>query len=275
MKSFELVLTSRDLTPARLCTITRRDGTVYRIAEAQHAMTVGANTWTPVAGLTIAAVKHTIGGEQPSTAIDLAHADGGTFDTADINNGLFDGAQVDIYVIDRPVRGVLGLLFSGTIQPVVYSIDGSANFDIRGHSAKGDGKFVQTYSAMCRTDLFSVLCGLDEADFDADAEVDTIIDKFNFTVSGLGSSPPADGYFNQGIVVTDGGIAFEIGNWDQSGLQITAYLPCSQAITVGEGLTLLPGCDKRLATCVAKFNNAVNFQGEPHFKGAAISSTSG
>lgn len=273
MKSFELVLTSRTLTPARLCTITRRDGTIYRIAEAQNAIEVGADIWSPVNGLTISAVKHTIGGEMPSTAITLAHSDGGTFDTADIANGLFDGATVQIYVVDRPVHGALGLLFVGTIQPVSYSIDGAASFDIRGHSARANGKFVQTYAAMCRTDLFSVLCGLDETSFDVDAEVDAIIDKFNFTVRGIGS-PPADGYFNQGICVTDGGIAFEIGAWDQSSLRITAYLPCAQAITVGEGLTLYPGCDKRHRTCVDKFNNAVNFQGEPHFKGAAISSTS-
>ena len=30
------------------------------------------------------------------------------------------------------------------------------------------------------------------------------------------------------------------------------------------GLTLWPGCDKRIATCHGKFNNALNFQGEPH-----------
>ena len=29
-------------------------------------------------------------------------------------------------------------------------------------------------------------------------------------------------------------------------------------------LTLWPGCDKRIATCANKFNNALNFQGEPH-----------
>jgi uncharacterized phage protein (TIGR02218 family) len=30
---------------------------------------------------------------------------------------------------------------------------------------------------------------------------------------------------------------------------------------------LREGCDKRLETCVTRFNNAVNFRGEPHLPG--------
>ena len=40
-------------------------------------------------------------------------------------------------------------------------------------------------------------------------------------------------------------------------------------------LTLWPGCDKRIATCHNKFNNALNFQGEPHSIGIYARSAAG
>lgn len=269
-----LTLTARSIKASRVCKITRRDGTIYRMTDAQGSITAASQTWSPVAGVVFGQVKHTIGGEMPSMGLDVAHKSGGTFETADINNGFFDGASVELYVVNRDNPTILGLLFVGTIQPVVYSIGGKASFDIRGYASKATGNFVQTFAAMCRTDLFSVLCGLDPDDFDRTATVATIINKFNFTISGI-SSPAADGVLNQGLVVTDGGFAFEVGNWVQSTNQITAYLPCSHLISVSEGLTLYPGCDKRHATCFGTFNNSVNFQGEAHFKGAAAASTSG
>jgi hypothetical protein len=35
------------------------------------------------------------------------------------------------------------------------------------------------------------------------------------------------------------------------------------SVSVGAGITAYPGCDKRAATCIAKFNNYVNFGGHP------------
>jgi uncharacterized phage protein (TIGR02218 family) len=45
-------------------------------------------------------------------------------------------------------------------------------------------------------------------------------------------------------------------------------LPMTRAIQVGDTYSLIPGCKKRFSTdCVAKFNNGVNFRGEPHVPG--------
>jgi uncharacterized phage protein (TIGR02218 family) len=81
-------------------------------------------------------------------------------------------------------------------------------------------------------------------------------------------SPPADGWFNQGTGVANSGFKFEIGNWVQSSLILTTYLPvCATRLIAGEAITLYPGCDKTKATCLSKFSNIINFQGEPHFLG--------
>jgi hypothetical protein len=94
-----------------------------------------------------------------------------------------------------------------------------------------------------------------------------VFDPFNFTVSGP-TNP--DGWFNQGLAVTSNNRTIELANWVLSTTTLTAYLPADLKIETGATLTLYPGCDKTLtATGCAKFNNQLNFQGEPHFLGTA------
>lgn len=278
MKSFDIELSGATLVPGRLVVITRRDGEVIRITErgAPNDLVIGADAYFVVPGFAISAVKHTIGGEMPSVELSGLHKVGGVFDTEDIACGRFDGATVQIYVLDLQNVGDLGLLFTGSIQPQTYDINGTFRFDARGIATKATGVFVPTFSPMCRTDLFSSLCQLNAADFDVAGTVGTIIDKHNITVDGLGSPIPyADGYFNQGVMVSAGGMAIDIARWTQAGL-LTSYLELHDKLTVGEGLTLYPGCDKTTgAAGCGKFSNWINFQGEPHYLGAAAASASG
>src|SRR4029077_19336166 len=120
----------------------------------------------------------------------------------------------------------------------------------------------QKRSPMCRTDLFSRLCGLDPASFDVAATVVTVPTAYTFTVSGLANPT---GYFNQGVAVTSGGVSFELANWNNATQTFTAYLVCDRIVEAGTSLTLYPGCSKVLddATHGCKaFGNQINFQGE-------------
>jgi len=259
MKTLPLTLTDRVVRPARLVVITRRDGTVMRIAEAQSAITVGGNVYLPIR-CEISAVKHVIGGTTPSMEISGAHNSTGTaaFDTAAIDIGLYDAAEVQLYICNRANPTTMGLLFSGTIQPVEYDTSGHVSFDVRGPSVGAGTGYIQTYAPMCRTDLFSSLCGVNPDTYQLSATVTAVVNRFNFTVS----IAPADNYLNGGTVLTATGVAFEIAN--QTGASLTAYLPFHRVLAPGLGLTLWPGCDKRIATCHGKFGNSLNFQGEPH-----------
>jgi uncharacterized phage protein (TIGR02218 family) len=254
--------------PARIGVITRLDGTVIRFAESDEAITVTPDTFTVIAGLSVSAVKHTSNGEMPSCQIDAVHGDGYTFDSADLDVGLFDGATVQLYIVDRMDLTRKGLLFTGVISTISYSpCEHTVTFSVKGASASARILMTQKRSPMCRTDLFSTLCGLDKTAYDVVATVVSIVDNFNFTVSGLAQ---ADGYFNQGVAVTAAGVAFVMSNWVQSTQTISTYLPVNRLVTLGQGLTLYPGCDKTLGiTGCGKFSNQLNFQGEPHFLGTA------
>jgi uncharacterized phage protein (TIGR02218 family) len=266
MKSFPLSLTSSTIKPARLCVITRRDGAVLRIAEAQSAIVQDGDTYTPVDGLKMSAVRHTINGEVPSMEIQGAQVDAGVIDTAVIDKGLYDSATVQVYIVNRDDLTDKGLLFTGTIQPISFDTAGNFVFDVRGPAVGAVGSFMQQFAPMCRTDLFSTLCQVNSASFNHTCQVATIIDNHTFTVSGM-ASPPADEWFNNGAIVTADGVAFVCANWVLSTLTVKAYLPCRRLLEVGMNLTMYAGCDKRIATCNTKFSNAINFQAEPHSLG--------
>lgn len=279
MKSLPLDFTAATLQPSRVCVIERMDGQVIRIADAQGDITIGSHTYTAIPGVTFNAIKHVIGGEMPSTDINVAHSATASvsplvspvFSTADIDSGLYDGATVDIYVVNRANLGAgLGLLFTGTVQPSSYGYAGHATLQIRGHASKAAGLFMQTFGPMCRTDLYSILCGVDPDIWLENGAVATIVDQFNFNLT-IGGSVRPDGYFNNGVMVTETGFAFEIANWVQATALVTTYLPiCSRHLAVGMAITAWPGCDKTMGVggC-PRYDNEARFQGEDHFLGAS------
>jgi uncharacterized phage protein (TIGR02218 family) len=256
--------------PARIGVITRTDGTIIRFAESDTALVVDGDTFAVVPGLQVSAVKHTDNGEMPSCQIVAVHGFGfaTTFNSADIDLGLFDGATVQLYIVDRLNLTRKGLLFTGEVSNISSDIiQHQVAFDVKGAASFSRVVMTQKRAPMCRTDLFSVLCQLNKAVYAVSATVASITDNFTFTVSGL---VQADGYFNQGVVVTSSGKALQMAKWVQSTQTVSSYLPCRLFLAVGMSLTLYPGCDKTLgAAGCAKFSNQLNFQGEPHFLGTA------
>jgi uncharacterized phage protein (TIGR02218 family) len=254
--------------PARVCVITRTDGTIFRFAESDGAITVSGDTFAVIPGVQISAVKHTSNGEMPSCQINAVYGNGLTFDSTEIDVGLFDGATVQIYKVDRLNLTRKGLEFTGAISdtscdPIAHQVV----FAVKGPASSAKILMTQKRSPMCRTDLFSGLCQLDKTAYDVAATVATIESTFVFTVSGL---VQADGYFNGGVAVTANGVAFVMSKWVQSTQSITAYKECDRILSVGLGLTLYPGCDKTDgAGGCGKFSNWINMQAENHFMGTA------
>jgi uncharacterized phage protein (TIGR02218 family) len=254
--------------PARLCVVTRKDGAVFRFAESDEAITVDGDVYAVVSGLNISAVKHTSNGEMPSCQIVVVHSDQSVFETSVIDIGLFDAARVELYMVNRMDLSRKGLLFTGSIGNITYTIENLVTFDVKGVGQFANVLMTQRRSPMCRTDLFSELCGVNKDDYAVATTVDALVGPFNFTVTGALSNP--DGWFNQGVAVTSSGIGIEIGNWSQSSQTITTYLPSNRLLTAGDSLTLYPGCDKTMGPNGSqKFHNQINFQGEPFFAGTA------
>ncbi len=88
-----------------------------------------------------------------------------------------------------------------------------------------------------------------------------------------GSPPPdtdASGYFALGVIeFTSGanaGLSRSVStyvNGPSSNKTLNIVPPLPQTPTPGDSFTVYPGCDKRLSTCINKFNNLVHFGGFP------------
>jgi hypothetical protein len=108
------------------------------------------------------------------------------------------------------------------------------------------------------------------------ATVNVVTDQETFTINNFSDARAVDDWFNGGAITwvrgsatdNNGGLTMEIRDWTNSSSTIKLFLPMGFTIESGDKLRLYPGCDKRLATCRDKFNNVVNFRGEPHIPGA-------
>ncbi len=256
--------------PGKIGVITRMDGTEILFSDSDEPIVVDGDTYAVIPGMQISAIRHTSNGEMPSCQIAGVYGNGLTFDSEDLDTGLYDGASVQIYSVDRMDLSRKGLMFTGSMATIALDpINHLVMFAVKGPAQSAKILMTRKRSPMCQTDLFSFLCGLNKTDYDVATTVATIEKSFVFTVTG--SLAQATGYFNQGVVLTSAGVGFKIATWDQSTQTITAHLPCSRLITVGMGLTLYPGCDKTLTGTrgCASFGNQINFQGQPHFNGTA------
>lgn len=78
-----------------------------------------------------------------------------------------------------------------------------------------------------------------------------------------------NGYFAGGkITFTSGansGLSMEVKAFAEG--QFTLVLPMPHDIAAGDDYVAVAGCDKNFATCCERFNNALNFRGEPHVPG--------
>jgi hypothetical protein len=104
-------------------------------------------------------------------------------------------------------------------------------------------------------------------------EFDLLIDSSAFTggygspiVTPLGGT---SGYFDYGVLTfTTGlntGLSMEVKSYTVG--QIVLQLPFPYAVAAGDTYSLTAGCDRSFATCKDRFNNVLNFRGEPYVPG--------
>ncbi len=112
------------------------------------------------------------------------------------------------------------------------------------------------YQRPCRHAIYSPGCGVDKALHALETTVDTAVKNQVFVTAAAGFP---SGYFTGGMLKTDEGsraIMQHIGH------SLTLITPIA-GLTGGREITLYPGCDHTFLTCKAKFDNGINFGGQP------------
>jgi uncharacterized phage protein (TIGR02218 family) len=138
--------------------------------------------------------------------------------------------------------------------------------EVRGLAQKLSQNIVELYSPTCRAVFGDTRCKANLASYMASGAVNTVSSRQVFLSNSM---VQAAGYFSNGeiqwLTGANAGQRMEIKEF--SNKQFTLVLPMPNNVMVGDTFTAIAGCDKTINTCSAKFNNAVNFRGEPYVPG--------
>ena len=174
-------------------------------------------------------------------------------------NGVVDG--VDLFIRDR--TSVDGARLRGN---VVYRCT------VAGRSDEHIPAFSTTVGAtFAEAGLRSEVSWIVDNSFTRDGVVTAVVADRRILTISVNEPRAVDDWFNYGAVIFESGLnaelAMEVKDWTQSNSRLELFLPLSFTIAVGDRFRVYAGCDKRLTTCINKFDNVVNFRGEPYVPG--------
>lgn len=198
---------------------------------------------------------------------DTAEAQGAlshdTISAGDLSDGRFDGAEIEMGAVDWETLES-STLYSGTIDSVAEE---GTQFSAELHSSKAvlASDPIPRTSSGCRAEFCGPGCTLSRSHFMREAKVISSDPATGSVDFGLAN--PADYLFGfvRWIDGPLGGLVSQVHAAGAGGLTIDPRFEA--ALPPGTRALVSEGCDHTLATCHARFGNAINFQGEPYLPG--------
>lgn len=248
--------------------VIRRDETVLGFTDHGVALQFDDVTFEPQSGFIGAEAEQSEG--MAVDTFDVAGAlDSERLADADIEQGLYDGAEVRILAVNWQNPDDRVELRRATIGTITR--EGQAfRAELVSAAAKLDRPRGRIFARHCDAELGDTRCKRDiSAEPFTRASVVTSVHPDGIAVSGIGDL--AAGWFTGGNVtwLQGGGeqtasIADHVMTMDGPRLRLDPGGPMPPATST---VTLVTGCDKRFATCRDKFANQDNFRGFPHLPG--------
>lgn len=257
---------SQTVTTLATCwKIVRSDATAYYYTDHDQDLLIDSNLYKAASFMVPSAVTSLLNLATDNLELEGMLTDAGIREE-DILSGRFDHASITIFMVNylEISAGKLhlkhGLLGEVTIKNGVFVAE------VRGLTSLLQQSIGDVYTPTCRAKLGDTRCKVNLSGTTATGSVTTVEGAHAFIDS---TRTEAAGYYNYGIVTftsgANAGLSMEIR--DFSNKRFSLFLPMPHAITVGDAYQAVAGCDKRIDTCVTRFNNAVNFRGEPHVPG--------
>jgi uncharacterized phage protein (TIGR02218 family) len=246
--------------------VTRRDGAVFGFTDFDKDLTVESILYQARSGYTRSAI-HTIANLAVDN-LDIESAiDSETLSAADLRAGVWDGATVEIFLVNwsNLANGKI-ILKRGTIGEVELK-DMVFRAELRGLSQALSQQIVELYTPDCRADLGDTRCKVNLSALTVTGAITAVTDRRSFTDT---SRVEAANFWNGGLLTwTSGanvGRKMEVKAFVSGGI-FTLFLPMPSDVAVGDTYSLRPGCDKKFSTCKDRYNNVKNFRGEPNVPG--------
>jgi uncharacterized phage protein (TIGR02218 family) len=190
---------------------------------------------------------------------------------ADLANGVYDGASVEIWLVDWSSVEDRVLLDVATLGEATRS-EFVFRAEVRSSAHYFDQQRGTCFQRSCPADLGDTKCKFDLSTpgFSASG---VVIDASREQIFASLVGAFDDDFFAAGQIVFSSGanlgartsIKSHRRKGDKSVFSI--WSGTAAPILAGDAFTVIAGCDKSPDACQAKFNNLVNFRGFPHMPG--------
>jgi len=264
-------LTSGATTLCRCWILTRADGVVQGFTDHDQTLIVNGVPCHADTGFAGTEAISRLGLSVDGTEVAGALSDDGLNESA-LSAGLYDAAQVDLYIVDWSEPTLNVLMTRGHLGEVRR--EGQAfSAELRGLADQLAHETGRLYTAVCSADLGDSRCGIDLSDprYRGEGSVIALTGRSAFTVQGLAGFDAQ--WFTAGRLVFTSG-----ANHDQAmevkrhhiadgDIIIELWQAMAEDIAPSDSFVVTAGCDKRLATCRDRFANVLNFRGFPHIPG--------
>lgn len=267
-------LNSRATTIAWCWKITRSNGTVLGFTDHDRDLVFDSVTYEASTGFLGTEIESQLGMSVDNMDVYGA-VDSDNITETDIEAGLYDDAEVTIYLVNWEDVSERVIMKSGSIGEVKR---GRTMFEaeVRGLSTQLQQVKGRTYSYTCDALLGDSRCnasGLSGSNYTGTGTVGSTNGRSTIIATGIDNYPSE--WFSRGkITFTSGennGLSFEVkSHFNSSGVvSISLWEPTSGVIETTNTFSILAGCDKRWQTCKKKFLNGPNFRGHPHIPGSS------
>jgi uncharacterized phage protein (TIGR02218 family) len=263
---------------ADLFTFTLLDGTVLRWGSFPREITVSGQTWSGPKGPKISCNRLTITNttEVPEMEMQLLCGPNDMLEgrslKAQIANGLFDGATIEMDSIVMPINADLTKPLDTSLGLVLMFIGRQSTADITAASvtmkAKGDNVLMNQYAPKnvyqtgCLHTFCDPGCTLSAAAFTFGNSVGAGSTNLNIV---WGSIPGNTALFNLGkITMTSGVAAGQVRSIKKStNAGIIPSYAFDDTPAPGDTFKVLQGCDRTVATCTL-YSNLQHYRGFPY-----------
>ena len=179
--------------------------------------------------------------------------------TEDLLNKDFVNAYLEIFALSGREKIVLK---AGWVGEIKYSKK-SFTAEIQPLSSKTNNIIGKCYSENCRAEFGDQYCGVNKNDYIFAGEITSIEEVNSFIDLSINKD---NDWFSGGILkfITGGNINKKFTVTEHIDGKIYLDSLFNLKMNIGDKYQIIVGCDKSITTCVRKFNNAINFRGEPY-----------
>ena len=251
--------------------LTRRDGAQFGFTDHDRPLSLAGVTCEPDSGLSPGETRSEAA-FSPARAAVFGALNSDRIAAPDLDNGVWDGASVEVYRLDWDEPDLFFKVFTGEVGALKRG-DHGFEAEVAGLTARLDRLVTRVFAKTCDAELGDARCGVDltAGGFVELVSVTAVISPSAVQVNGVEAR--ASGWFADGVLEWTSGanagarariVSHRVS---QPGAVIELDPAPAAPLAAGDGARLIAGSDKRFSTCRAKFSNAENFRGCPHMPG--------